>query len=158
MGLLMGSMLMMSRGGGALPILMDATRLIYSTDLSAGSITVQGRFYYDTDGGIRKMTESAGSQSTSDYGEWVTGHPISGAGNGYYIRVSFQSGTNVYSSGDGLGVWVELSTNRSWLFSDTVPAIQERVGTYLVEIASDAAGSNVLDSSVWTITLRNEGL
>lgn len=141
----------------ALTVLMDATRSISSSEDSASTVTVQAQFYYDSDGGIRRRVETNGSLATSDYGEYIVGHPITGSGTDFYIRVTHQTGTNQYSSGSGLGSWLQLSSDRNWLFSGSIGSGASTTGTYLAEIASDAAGATVLDNSTWTISLSNAG-
>ena len=136
---------------------MDTARSISSSEDSASTVLVQARFYYDADGGIRRMVETNGSQATSDYGEWAVGHPITGAGTGFYIRVTHQTGANQYTSGSGLASWLQLTSGRDWLFSGSIASTESTTGTYLAEIATDDAGSNVLDSSTWTIVLANAG-
>jgi hypothetical protein len=86
------------------------------------------------------------SPSLTGKGWWT---PIGSApGTGYYVRISYTSGTNQYSSGSGLGSWLELSSTRTWTFLKAAEGSGDpdsTNGVYLVEF-SDDGGSSVSDS------------
>lgn len=128
---------------------------VVNTDGGGGSKAIQYTLLYDSDGLARQTREIGGSFSTSSLGNWSSLYP-SETGSGWSVRVRHTSGTNIYSSGDGLNTWDALTANRSWTFSDTVDEFASVAGTFIVEISGDG-GSSVYDSASFTVTLTNEG-
>lgn len=65
----------------------------------------------------------------------------------YYIRVSNFAGNNIETSiSSTLNTWIALTTDRTFRYQDNrdVQTYADESGTMKVEIASDAAGSNIL--------------
>lgn len=126
---------------------------INSTD--SEGFTVTGTLFYDSDGGVRKTQESAGSGSTTDVGEWSSAHPSETGGAGYSVRLTHQTGVDTYSSGSGLGTWVTLGSDRSWNFSGPSSGPSTELGTYLLEIREGT--DPAFDSATITVSLENTG-
>lgn len=74
--------------------------------------------------------------------------PIGGTpGNSYWVRATVTSGS--LSGGDATGAWLALSSNRNWNRARSAPGISS--AALLIEIASDAAGANVVTSGNYTL-------
>lgn len=71
---------------------------------------------------------------------WIT--PTSNAGN-YYVRVTPTSGD--FSSSSGTGTWLATSANRFWRV-DFTGSFGQKSCTFTVEIATDAAGTNIVET------------
>lgn len=68
-------------------------------------------------------------------------------GDGYWVRFTRTAGTSTNYSGDAVGVWHQLNTQRS--FGYNVPALAGLYdGTYTIEIATSSGGSPIVASSV----------
>lgn len=91
---------------------------------------------------------SAGTWSAvpSASGTWKTG---SGTGADYWIRWTTTAGTLTTGTA---GTWQQLSTNRTFGRNRTILGIVSCTGT--VEIATDAAGTNIIATG--TIVLEAE--
>jgi len=126
-----------------------------NTDGGGGTLTIQYNLLYDSDGLVRHTREISGSFFTSSIGQWSSAYP-SETGSSWSVRVRHIAGTNIYTSGDGLNTWDALTSDRNWLFSDSVTDFNTVSGTYIVEISNDG-GSTVYDSESFTVTLFNEG-
>lgn len=103
-------------------------------------------FVFKTDGNIFRQQATTGSGTLFSSLNWNNTTPSTT----YYIRFTNDStglGNQVTpNNGDALNTWHALSSNRSFSFSDNAP-----FGSYgwifiqcKVEIASDAAGTNIL--------------
>lgn len=124
------------------------------TSSDASGALVSATFYYDADGGTRRLQETSGAGSTTDHTNWSSRHPNE-ATSEWSVRLTFDSGTDVYTSGDGLNTWDLLSSNRSWTFSRTATGPSTAVGNYTFAISRDG-GSTVFDSVALTVSLENE--
>lgn len=111
--------------------------------------TVTGTLDINRDGSINWDGDvSTGDDETHNYWSKQVGTP----GDLMHVRISFSSGTNVYSSGAGLASWLALSSNRQWVFTKASgggPELSE--GDFTVEFSFDG-GSTVED----TITINVE--
>ena len=141
-------------GGGAVIDLQPTATTLNNNDVSSGSISCT--VYHDRDGSIRKRLESAGSQNTTANGSWATPPDvITTAGDNKHVQVTHTGGTNRYSSGSGLGSWIEQNADLSWTFlfaGASGPATDQ--STYLVEVSYDG-GATTYDSFTYTINLDN---
>jgi hypothetical protein len=70
-----------------------------------------------------------------------------GIGSSYWIRLTVNSGT---SPSGTVGVWLALSSSRSWTLTRTTIGVS--TGNYTLEIASDSGGVSVVASASITMT------
>lgn len=128
-----------------------------TTNTEAGSTSqnVEYELYYDSDGLVRHQVETAGNKAITSIGQWSSAYP-SESGAGWSVRVRFLSGTNIYSAGDGLSVWRSLTSDREWVFSETLDPFTNVQGNFIVEISPDG-GSTVFDSEQFEVRLSHEG-
>lgn len=140
-----------------------ATNVVYTAiggtyinnDDGSGFQTVKFEFEYESDGEVRRISESGGSFVAAKIGNWSSA-ATSETGAGVHVRVSYVSGDAVYSSGAGLGTWLALTSDRNWVFQQSVDEFDSLTGVYNVELSLDG-GSTVHDSATLNITLRNDG-
>ena len=125
-----------------------------NSDFGGSSQNIRFDLFYDSNGDARRTQESGGSFVTFGMGSWSS--DASEDGTGISIRVSYVSGTNIYSSGDGLGSWVSLTSNRDWRFEDTLNPFQTRSGTFSVQLSSNG-GSTVASSATLVVNLEHLG-
>jgi len=73
----------------------------------------------------------------------------------WHVKMTYLNADgDVYTSGSGLGTWLELSTDRSWTFSRaSVGGPDTHSATYTLEFSNDG-GSTTYDSDVLTINLQ----
>ena len=125
---------------------MNVERITSGT--ATGAVTFYGH------GGIG--TFICGECFSDDFiggGNWI--QPSGSYGSGHWIRFTETgtSGTNTQYVGDTLNTWHQIGTSkevRTNLFSPTTDA---GGNSYLVEIATDAAGTNIVSSRTITINL-----
>lgn len=125
-----------------------------NSDFGGSSQNIRFDLFYDSDGDARRTLEIGGGFSTAFIGSW-SNDPLED-GTGISIRVSYVSGTNIYSSGDGLGSWVSLTSNRNWRFEDTLNPFQTVSGTFSVQLSSNG-GSTVASSATLVVNLEHLG-
>jgi hypothetical protein len=105
-------------------------------------------YFFYTDGDVLKFTSSGNADITN----WTT--PITaGIGSSYWIRFT-QTGTfgGSSESGDGRGIWYQLSDIRSYGLYRTANGAGGR--QYTVEIATDSGGSNIVASTSVIISVE----
>lgn len=125
------------------------------TSVEENNFTATANLYVDDDGRMRKRTEIRGAFTTVGFGSYNGGAPsFLNFGDDYHVRVT-AIGASRYQSGDGLGTWLALTSDRSWQFSwqDFGPASDST--TYTVAF-SDDGGSTTLDSFVMTFTADHD--
>jgi hypothetical protein len=74
-------------------------------------------------------------------------------GSLYWCRATLSSGT-APTSGSGTGTWLQLNVARSWTNSQAT--LGTRTSNLLIEIATDAGGTNIVGSSSFIITATRE--
>lgn len=125
------------------PLTMSSLNYSYLTS-SSRSVWVN----FNPDGDLQSFSHgNVLRQRTS----WFSPDPTPGIGNSYWIRATLQSGTAPASG--AVGQWLQLNATRSWTY--TAPSgevFSSRHGVLLIQIATDAAGSNIVSSG--TISLR----
>jgi hypothetical protein len=102
--------------------------------------TAYCEYAFGSDGSIVGGSSQGGSFAV---GDWTT--PITvGIGSSYWIRVTqtASSGGFVTVTGDTRGVWLQLSSSRTFGLQTTANGLFYRVYTF--EIASDSGGSNIV--------------
>jgi len=112
--------------------------------------------YVDNDGRVRAREDDRDVFTTTQIDDYWSITPVTGVGAGYHIKLTPVSGSSWYSGGDTLSTWHDLTTSRSWNFteSDTGPT---GVVTQSYTLAiSDDGGSTTLDTM--TIVLSYEWL
>jgi hypothetical protein len=78
-----------------------------------------------------------------------------GIGSGYWVRAALVSGNT--PSGDALNTWLALTGVRGWtLTAPAGGAVQSRACTLQIQIASDAAGANVVTSGTALLSVDRE--
>lgn len=100
-------------------------------------------FVFKTDGNIYRQQPTTGSGTLFSSVNWNNTTPSTT----YYIRFTDDGGIWSPNTGDALNTWHALSSNRSFSYSETTPAFGGYGYTNIrckVEIASDAAGTNIL--------------
>lgn len=113
-----------------------------------GNWVVNNGFTFNADGNIYEYSYTyPGTTNVFSTTEWSNGTPL----NTYYIRVTQEIiPYNVLqvtpNSGDALGVWHALTTSRrfSWYGLDDFGGYGDRLINLKVEIATDAAGTNII--------------
>jgi len=102
--------------------------------------TAYSEYAFGSDGSIVGATSQSGSFAV---GHWTT--PITGGiGSSYWIRFTetASSGAGVTVYGATRGVWLQLSSLRTYGLSRTANGLGYRV--YTVEISSDSGGSTIV--------------
>jgi len=121
------------------------------TPLTDGSINMGWRFA--SDGTIRNYDADRFPQYVdSSHVDWINTTPSVT----YYIRATIQqqsapASQSTASSPSALNTWLALTSNRTFLFVDnrTSNSYGESFVTWKIEIADDAAGSNILDTGYY---------
>jgi hypothetical protein len=70
-------------------------------------------------------------------------------GASYWARLTVNSGTG--PSGSAIGAWIAISTAPQWTLSRSTTGTT--TGSYTIQIASDAAGANIVASGAYSITV-----
>lgn len=135
--LAVGFMAILLAGGGAVSLVGAAVG-----DDILQPATASCSFTFGTDG-AGTFTGNLSPASTP----WFT--PLTaGIGSSYWVKVTLNTGTA--PGGDVTGSWLALSSARSWSLTR---AINGTVSNNLtVQIASDAAGANVVATATFTMT------
>lgn len=98
-------------------------------------------------------TVSVLGNGSSTAGNWFT-PTTTGIGSSYWVRVTKNSGAN-NTSGQALGTWLQLSSNRSWTW--VVTGNNSLSANLTIEIATDSLGSNIVATeasvNVWSASL-----
>ena len=111
---------------------------------------VQMGWLFESDGDVGEYNSEGVSPFIvyTGHADWVN---VSPPVNSYWIRASIQSQTasgsqSFASSPAALNTWLPLSTSRSFLFTDnrTAASYSEANVVLKIEIADDAAGSNII--------------
>jgi len=87
-----------------------------------------------------------GSDTGTVNGSWIKPNRT-GVGNSYWVRFTITSGTVTTGT---TGSWLALSSNQSWTKSATNGAASV---TGTLEIATDAAGANIIAACTGSVTL-----
>lgn len=104
--------------------------------------TAYAEYTFSTDGTIVGGSSQAGSFSV---GNWTT-PTTAGIGSSYWIRVTQTSSSGPSTEyGASRGVWLQLSSSRTFGVEKTANGLSARVYTF--EIASDSGGSNIVTSA-----------
>ena len=114
--------------------------------LSDGSVSVGWRFA--SNGNIEEYDTDA-SPALDDNGlDWINTTPSTT----YYIRATIQTSPSGGSSSGTYGSWLSLASNRDfrWLDNRANNAYADETFTIKIDIADDAAGSNILDTGYYT--------
>jgi hypothetical protein len=121
----------------------------------ADSVALTGSLAVQADGEIRWTGGSLGNHETG-HTWWF---PIGSVVGTYHARLSYVSGSTIYSSGESLATWVDLSTgNKTWNFSspgETGP--NTNTGVYSLDF-SDDAGATTLETKNQTFDMFNESI
>ncbi len=108
---------------------------------SFGSATAAWSF--QTDGTVDYTLNCTTTQWQNNV-EWIDSQP-SPQGD-YWIRATVDAGST--PGGSAVGSWLKLTgsgaANRSWDWTKTLPGAGTVSGTLRIEIATDAAGSNIV--------------
>ncbi len=113
--------------------------------------TVTGNIQVTIVGAVDWTGDIFGTTESDDW--WLPNGTVSGT---WHVRLSYSSGDPIYSSGSGLGTWLELSSNRTWNFSKaSVGGPDTDSGDYTLAF-SDDAGSTTHDSVTITINLNEQ--
>lgn len=78
---------------------------------------------------------------------WFNGAPSTGIGNNFWVRATLNSGT---LNGGTTGVWLQLSSDRTWNVLRSSAGTQ--TANLTLQIATDAAGANIVTSGTYVIT------
>lgn len=144
--------------GGGLGKVTVSGGSVSDDDFSAGSSVAICGFRWNTDGTVDKL-EGASYTQVSASTDWV--QPNAKSNRRYWIhatQVSYnevQETPSIFETLDGtMDTWLELTTAREWkntLNSNSAGA-GDNSWVITVSIASDSAGTNVLDSANYTMT------
>jgi hypothetical protein len=96
----------------------------------------------------------AGGTAYSTAFDFTTDHnwfrpPGGTPGGSYWARLTVNSGTG--PSGSAVGSWIAISSVPQWTLSRSTNGTT--TGTYTIQIASDAAGANILASGTYIVTV-----
>lgn len=128
------------------PLVVPTT---FHSALSSASQSVWINFY--ADGTLQGFRQGNGLLWTSN---WFT-PTQAGIGASYWVRATLVSGTA--PTGSGLNTWLALSGVRTWtLIAPAGGAYASRRCTLQIQIASDAAGANVVSSGAATLFVERE--
>lgn len=117
--------------------------------LSSASQSVWINFY--ADGTLQGFRQGNNLSWTRN---WFT-PTQSGIGGSYWVRATLVSGDT--PTGSGLNTWLPLSGVRTWtLTAPSGGAFSSRRCTLQIQIASDAAGANVVTSGATTLSVERE--
>jgi hypothetical protein len=107
----------------------------------------------NTDGTLTWGHNSNGAWSGLDasFANWVS-PTLTGAGDNYWVRGTVTSGSPGMTSGTS-GSWLALSSAQSWTFSRST--LGQTLGVYTLEVASDAAGANIVSTNALSINIEN---
>lgn len=108
-----------------------------SDNVASGTATVS---YYLTSGG--KEQYSIHLAAAVDIGDWVVPN---GSASAYECRMTMTGGTT-FSSGDGAGTWLALSSTRSWTV--TRSTVGTKQATAIIEIRDVATSTLRATSSI----------
>jgi hypothetical protein len=107
---------------------------------AAAGITSTASLTFRADGSVT-YTASPTDQTAPGTPQWYA--PVGGTpGNAFWIRATNTG--NALSGGDVVGSWLALSANRTWTMSKTTTI---NTATLKIEIATDAAGTNIVFTS-----------
>jgi hypothetical protein len=131
-------MMLMAAGGGVVNPLAGGTA--YSTAFD----TATAGWRFNNDGTVSKRLQAT---FTTDH-NWF--RPPGGTpGGSYWARLTVNSGTG--PSGSAVGSWIAISSVPQWTLSRSTNGTT--TGTYTIQIASDAAGANILASGTYIVTV-----
>lgn len=134
-------MLMASAGSVVNPLpLMTVSDLRLSPATASASITV------NSDGTI-SYTGNTSSGPT----KWFN-PPLAGVGNRYWVRLTLGTIPAADGGSASAGVWLALSSNRTWTWS--LATIATKAGSGTIAIASDAAGANIVGSGTLSVDVE----
>ena len=124
------------------------------TSITGGGITAQIDLQINTDGSIGLFATSTGGSSViAGPDSWRL--PLSGGyGLSYYARWNQPPGGGSLLNGTSPagGVWTALNTGP--VFQSVQPAIGARAGSVSIEVASDAAGANIVATFLLSFTCQ----
>lgn len=127
-------------------------------DLGAGADSATCGFRWNTDGTVDEYTLTSGYSQTAASTDWVI--PNAKSTRPFWIRatefsyVENETNPSIFETKNGtMGSWLQINTAREWtlnLQSNTAGA-GDATWVITIEIASDSAGSNILDSANYTM-------
>lgn len=110
-----------------------------------------GNLSVKTTGAVDWTGDTLGSSEGDDW--WLPNNTIAGT---WHVQLTFDSGTNVYSSGESLSTWLEINTDRQWNFSRaSAGGPSSSVGNYTLAFSNDG-GSTTYDSVAIAITMEEQ--
>ena len=122
-------------GKSAITISLSSLSGVYGT---AASGTAYAEITFYTDGSVG-YAASDGSGSQPNWASPTT----SGIGSSYWIKFTQTASYSVTTeTGSSRGVWIQMSSNRTFGVSRTLTGAGGR--TYTVQIATDSGGSNIV--------------
>jgi hypothetical protein len=112
-------------------------------------------FHYDSNGGTRKRTDDfIGGSTIVQAEDWASDHPNHSNGFSTSVRITHSTGGNrATETSESLGVWYDLSVNRTWPFKWPWSGPGNDISTYTVDISLDG-GSTVHDSGILTFNAQ----
>lgn len=133
--------------GGTTPVETITLTGTSGSPTYVGNIVVSDNDYarsglFFTVGGTIQYASGLGGQSTTNLASWCNVSPS----QTYYIRCLNTAGDPPDDAGNLMNTWYALSTQRNFIRIDTrsTPSYGNESITARIEIASDAAGSNIL--------------
>lgn len=100
--------------------------------------------------GVEWAWSDTGAEEGTNLGNWLE----SGAAGDFWIRCTLNSGT-LDGADAGTGSWLACSTSRSWAIEKASGFGQETANITL-EIATDASGTNVIDTQSYDLKVNRE--
>lgn len=117
-----------------------------SSRYDIGNTSVSVMAYFQTNGRIRLWFGSI------EYSDWYLENEV-GAGSGYWIKATLQSGSG--PSYGTLGQWLPLSEEQYWQYnSGAAGAYSGRTGTLRIDISPNASDANIVATG--TVHFRAE--
>jgi hypothetical protein len=98
-------------------------------------------------------TVALNSGNAGSFGPWWSQAPQTGIGSNYWVRHTTVGGA-APTSGSGSGTWINLSGGSTWSLARTTNGTS--TGSWRLEIASDAAGTNIVATNNFTATATRD--
>ena len=135
-------------GGGGFQTSLAGTKFQHSrfrTDLDC-----YAGVYLKNDG-VEWAWSNSGVWEGGNLGNWLD----VGTAAELWVRCTLNSGT-LDASNAGVDTWLTLSVNRNWAIVDTTLTGGPDTANFVLEIATDAAGSNIIDTKTYALQANKE--